>query len=52
MTKKLFLFIFAAFLSHSAKAQNVTFDAKGLLFLSDADMSAFALMDGKLQKSG
>ena len=52
MIKKLFLFIFAVSLIHLAKAQNVTFDAKGLLFLSDADMSAFALMNGKLQKSG
>lgn len=30
--------------------QNITFDAEGLLFLNDADMSAFCLDDGKVRK--
>lgn len=30
--------------------QNITFDAEGLLFLNDADMSAFCLDDGKIRK--
>ncbi len=34
-----------------ATAQTISFDAKGLLFLSDADMSAFALSDGRLRKT-
>ena len=52
MIKKSFLFIFTLFFFHSSLAQNITFDAKGLIFLSDADMSAFAIMNGNLQKSG
>lgn len=48
--KKCFLLIFTLFVE-SAFAQNITFDAKGLVFLSDADMSAFTLIDGKLRKT-
>ncbi|UBM58464.1 hypothetical protein LAG90_16800 [Marinilongibacter aquaticus] len=33
-----------------AFAQDVNFEAKGLLFLSDADMSAFSYVDGDLRK--
>ncbi|WP_304235206.1 YncE family protein [Jiulongibacter sediminis] len=41
------LFLFSGFI---ASAQNIIFDAKGLLFLTDADMSAFSIMDGNLRK--
>ncbi|MGR3812349.1 hypothetical protein [Jiulongibacter sp. NS-SX5] len=34
----------------SSAGQNIIFDSKGLLFLTDADMSAFSIMDGKLRK--
>lgn len=34
----------------SLQAQSISFDAKGLIFLSDADMSAFAISDGNLRK--
>ena len=45
-----FLLFLIFFTSHSY-GQNITFDAKGLLFLSDADMSAFSLSDGALRKT-
>ncbi len=37
-------------LTTPALAQNITFDAKGMLFLTDSDMSPFAIMDGNLRK--
>ena len=50
--KKTFLFIVSTlFILQWSFAQNITFDAKGLVFLSDADMSAFSLMDGQLRKN-
>ena len=45
------LLLFFLFFSTFCKAQNVNFSAKGLLFLTDGDMSAFALADGELRKS-
>lgn len=51
MIKRLIsLFILGLFFNNSF-GQNITFDAKGLVFLSDADMSAFSLIDGKLRKT-
>lgn len=50
--KKIFLCFFAiVFTSQTGNCQNINFDAKGLVFLSDADMSAFSLIDGDLRKN-
>ncbi|MCR9062935.1 MAG: hypothetical protein NXI00_03160 [Cytophagales bacterium] len=49
MLKRCFLFLFIA-VSFSSVSQNIQFDAKGLVFLSDADMSAFSIIDGNLRK--
>ena len=50
MKKALFIFTCISF-SISAFAQNIVFEAKGLLYLSDADMSAFSILDGQLRKT-
>ena len=50
MTKKIFFASFFLFTSTFSFSQGVTFDAKALLFLTDADMSAFSIADGILRK--
>jgi DNA-binding beta-propeller fold protein YncE len=51
MKKTFLLTLSTFFIILNSDAQNITFDAKGLVFLSDADMSAFSIIDGKLRKS-
>lgn len=38
-------------LALNSLAQTITFDTKALIYLNDADMSAFSIVDGKLRKS-
>lgn len=51
MTKHIFIAVLLSFIFKTSFGQGVTFDAKALLFLTDADMSAFSLSDGILRKT-